>query len=242
MLSLQYENLDKILTKGIREIIVYNEPDYVQGLNWYYHDLHISSNSIECTIDIGNYFYTMNKWKQLLRLYVDNEKFKEFIEILKNSKSYSQTFYFNQKARTVGSGNGSCLIALVVTRGKRTQKFNKATLLYRTTVITKQFVCDLVLLNRMCQILNQNGCEIQEASFYCPVASLNAFHTALYYKNFKFNVSKYRGNEFCDKTLVWIEEYFPGNKVTKYKSFDRLIRYRNENKQVSIPIQSLNIF
>lgn len=242
MLFLQYESLDKILTKGIREIILYNEPNSKQGLNWYYQDLHIHSNSIECTIDIGNYFYTMNKWKQLLKYYVDNEKLLEFIENLKHSKNYSQTFYFNQKSRTVGSGNGSCLIALVVSRLKRTQKFNKVTLLYRTGVVTKQLVCDLVLLNRIAFVLNQNGCEIQEAGLYFPIAALNVFHTALYYENFKFNVFKYRGNEFCDKALVWIEEYFPGNKVTKYKSFDRLVRYKNEGRQVSIPIQTLNIF
>lgn len=247
MVIKEYSSLDEVLTKGIKELLL-EEPSNlisISGMNGYIQDLFITAKTLGCSIDLGSYLYTRNKWPQLLKLYVDKDELKSFAEILKTSKSYSQTFYFKQKPRSVGHGNGSCLISMVVTRPNRNQGFNRVILMYRTTVLTKQFVCDLVLLNKLANYLNENTngqCEIKEASLYAPWASIHAFQLALYCKNFKINIRKHLDNFLCKKAAKWIDEYFSGERVTKFKSFDRLIRYHNEGTLPSIPMESLKIF
>lgn len=249
MIVKEYKSLDEVLTHCIKDLL-FKEPttehfDSISGMNGYVYDLFIKANSLECSVDLGDYLYTMSKWKQLLKLYVDKEELVAFADILKNSKSYSQTFYFKQKPRSVGHGNGSCLISMVVTRPQRNKPFNRAVITYRTTVLTKQFVCDLVLLNKLATYLNENtdgACNIQEAALYAPVASVNAFQLSLYYKNFKVNIKKHPDDYFCAKAIKWREEYFTGKRTTKFKSFDRLIRYSNSGELPSIDIDDLKIF
>ena len=123
MIVKEYKSLDEVLTHCIKDLL-FKDPttehfDSISGMNGYVYDLFIKVNSLECSVDLGDYLYTMSKWKQLLKLYVDKEELVSFAEILKSSKSYSQTFYFKQKPRTVGHGNGSCLISMVVTRPQR---------------------------------------------------------------------------------------------------------------------------
>ena len=247
MVIKEYNSLDEVLTKGIKELLLEEPSNFssISGMNGYIQDLFITAKTLDCSIDLGSYLYTRNKWSQLLKLYVDKEELEKFADILKTSKSYSQTFYFKQKPRSVGHGNGSCLISMVVTRPNRNQKFNRAVIMYRTTVLSKQFVCDLVLLNKLANYLNENTdgqCSIEEASLYAPWASIHAFQLALYCKNFKINPKKHPDNFLCKKATKWIDEYFSGERVTKFKSFDRLIRYHNEGTLPSIPIGSLKIF
>lgn len=247
MVIKEYNSLDEVLTKGIKELLLEEPSNFgsIHGMNGYIQDLFITTKTLDCSIDLGSYLYTRNKWSQLLKLYVDKDELVNFANILKTSKSYSQTFYFKQKSRAVGHGNGSCLTSMVVTRPNRNQKFNRAVIMYRTTVLTKQFVCDLVLLNKLANYLNENTdgqCAITEGALYAPWASMHAFQLALYCKNFKVNPEKYPNNFLCCKATKWIEEYFSGERVTKFKSFDRLIRYHNEGTLPSIPIESLKIF
>lgn len=249
MVIKEYNSLDEVLSKLIKDLLLFDPGsehfDSISGMNGYVYDLFIKANTLECSVNLGQYLYTMAKWKQLLKLYVDKEELVNFAEILKTSKSYSQTFYFKQKPRTVGHGNGSCLISMVVTRPGRNKPFNRAVLNYRTTVLTKQFVCDLVLLNKLATYLNENtdgACNIDHAMLYAPVASINAFQLSLYYKNFKVPIKKYPDEYFCKKALKWREEYFTGKRTTKFKSFDRLIRYSNSGDLPDINMDELSIF
>lgn len=244
MVVKEYNSLDEILKKGIKEIIL-EEPYFsYKGMNCYLQDLFITSNSLDISVDLGDYLYTMKKWNQLLDMYVDKQQLVEFAEILKKSKSYAQTFYFKQKSRRVGHGNGSCLVSFVITRPDRNKPFNKATVTYRTTVLTKQFVCDLILANKLAKYLNENtdgACDITYASFYAPVASVNAFQLSLYYKNFKLNVFKHKDNYICKRTLPWIEEFINGERKTKFKSFQRLIDITKQGGCPSLPCEGLFI-
>lgn len=248
MVVKEYKDLDTVLTHLIRDLIT-KDPgtknfDSIAGMNIYVKDLFVQVSSLKCSVDLGDYLYTKNKWSQLLKLYVDFDQLKEFAEILKTSSSYCQTYYFKQKPRTVGHGNGSCIISMVVARGNRNKPFDRAVISYRTTVLSKQFVCDLVLLNKLAEYLNNNTdgkCNINSATMYAPYASIHAFQLALYYKNFKVPIYKYPDDYICSKAVKWREEYFSGNRVTKFKSFDRLIRYSNEGGLPSLPIESLKL-
>lgn len=249
MVVLNFKDLDDVLANCVRTLMLENPTtehfESLAGMNGYISDLFINTNSLKCSVDLGEYLYTKAKWGQLLKLYVDKEQLVEFAEILKTSKSYSQTFYFKQKPRSVGHGNGSCLISMVVTRPKRSKPFNRAVLSYRTTVLTKQFVCDLVLLNKLAEYLNNNtdgACNITTATLYAPVASINAFQLFLYYKQFKVNIKKHKEDYLCGKAYKWYQEYYKAGRVTKFKSWDRLIRCRREGKVWSLPISQLKIF
>lgn len=249
MVYKEYNSLDEVLSKLIKDLLL-DSPgtehfDSISGMNGYINDLFIKANTLECNVNLGSYLYTINKWKQLLKLYVDKDELFNFAEILKESKSYAQTFYFKQKPRTVGHGNGSCLVSMVVTRPKRNKPFNRVALTYRTTVLTKQFVCDLVLLNKLATYLNENTdgkCNITQATLYAPVASINAFQLSLYYKLFKVPIKKYPDDYFCAKAIKWRKEYFTGERVTKFKSFDRLIRYSNSRELPDISMDELKLF
>lgn len=245
----EYKDIDEALGNLVNDIL-FDDPttdgmDSIAGMNGYVFDLFVYLNSLNCSVDLANFLYTKNKWKQLLKLYVDKEQLVEFAEILKKSKSYSQTYYFKQKPRSVGHGNGSCLVSFVVTRPKRGKPFDRAVITYRTTVLTKQFVCDLVLLNKISEYLNNNtdgACNITRATLYAPVASVNAFQLSLYYKLFNVDIKGNTDEYFCYRANRWREEYFTGKRTTKFKSFERLMRYSKSGELPSIPFESLKIF
>ena len=199
----------------------------------------ISVEKNKCTLDLSKFGYKKGKWQKLLRTYIDWEEWKKFKEKLGKASSLSLTYYFKQKK----INNGSCLIALVLTRTNRNEKWNKVNLLYRTTELQRRFSADLVLLHHLINNLPE-CCGIKEITFYMPNCYCDAMFVNGYLNYFDVKLKD------LDETHPWIrtlknvnKKYFQKeHKTTTFLALKRMQDlYFGNIKFESIPIDSLTL-
>jgi hypothetical protein len=183
MLIREYQNFDELFLKLNQEIILNPEEcmDYTQNIQGFMEDLIITCHGHGCTLDLGDFGYKVGKWGHLLRSYIDYPQLLEFREKLQTISGMSYTYYFNRKKAT----NGSCLIAVVMTRPKRKGPWKHMKIMYRVCELQKKFAADLVLINRFIEELPQECCEIDEITFHMSQAYLSGMFINGYFEYFK---------------------------------------------------------
>lgn len=166
MLVRRYKNFDELFKKLVVEILTntHSVMEYSTGVCGYIDNMVLFSDSWDCNIDLSTFGYTKDKWQKLLNTYVDYESLLQFREKIKNLSGLSYTYYFNQKK----VHNGSCMIAVVLSRENRKLNWSKVNVLYRTTEIQRRFAADLVLIHHFINELPKSCCEIKQVSFYMP--------------------------------------------------------------------------
>lgn len=172
MLCRSYRNFDEMFNNLVVEILTdpYSVMEYSTGVCGYIDNMILFTDSWDCNIDLSKFGYKENKWQKLLSTYVDYEGLLQFREKIKTLSGLSYTYYFNRKK----VHNGSCMIAVVLSRENRKLNWTKVNVLYRTTEIQRRFAADLVLIHHFINELPKDCCDIQKVSFYMPQSFISA--------------------------------------------------------------------
>ena len=224
MLTREYEDFDDLFVGLVQEIL--REPellDYTNGINGFIENLYIHCKDYSCTLNLGTFGYRENKWRALIGTYVGLEELQTFKEKLRTNRGTSLTFYFNRKKMH----NGSCLIAIVLTRNNRNKPWQRCNVLYRTTEIQRRFAADLVLVNRFITELPKDCCDIQDVTFYFPLAYISALYINGYYDYFEVPMDELDEDHPWTRSLLrkherWFSD--PNIEESKYKSMVRMTR------------------
>lgn len=242
MFTREYENFDELFYGLNKEIITnpWDVIDYSRGIQGYVDNVFLKSRTSECSLDLSKFGYKLGKWGHLLRTYIDWEELVKFKEKLAHSSSLSLTYYFKQKK----VNNGSCLIAIVLTRDNRKSVWNKVNVMHRTTEWQRRFAADLVLVHHFINELPWDICDIQEVTFYMAQSYSSGMFINGYFNI--FGVSR----EELDYSHPWIKSldsnykrfFQDESQLNSYKALQRMQRlYFGLDTFPSIPIDSLSI-
>lgn len=195
--------------------------DYSNGILGYMDNVFIACKNWDCNLDLGKFGYKKNKWGHLLRTYINYEELLKYHERLKTASGLSLTFYFNQKK----INNGSCLLAIVLTRKDRNKEWTKCNVIYRTTETQRRMAADLCLINSFIRELPE-CCKIERVTFYMAQSYISAMVINGYYDYFGVDMSKLDKNNSWTRTLINQHDhnFVPGARITTYQSMARMQR------------------
>ena len=221
----KYENFDEMFLKLNQEILTnpYQMLDYTNGILGYMDNIFIACKTYDCNLDLGNFGYKKNKWSHLLRTYIDYDELVKFRERLKTASGLSLTYYFKQKK----INNGSCLIAIVLSRKDRKKKWIRCNVIYRTTETQRRMAADLVLIHSFIKEL-PDCCDIERVTFYMAQSYTSAMVINGFYNYFQVPF------DTLDYTHPWIKSlvdaynrsFVEGARITTYQSMARMQRMR----------------
>lgn len=222
MLVRKYKDFDDLFLNLTKEILENpNELiDYSSGILGYIDNMVLATKSWDCTLDLSDFGYAKNKWNQLMRTYIDYDQLVKFRERIKNMSGLSFTYYFKQKK----INNGSCLIAIVLSRQDRKGKWTKVNVLYRTTEIQRRFAADLVMIHHFIEELPKEICDIQRVIFYMPQSYISAMVINGYYDYFGVPRENLDDSNPWIKSLISVHKrsFVPGSRITTYQSMARM--------------------
>lgn len=151
MLKLEYKDFNEAYYETNRLIL--NQPDLLDyrnatmgGLD----NVFISCETTNCDeIDLGAAGYTKSKWTHLIGTYLGKKKIQELKDLGKGVSGLSIGFDFLRKT----TGNGACMLGIVLTREKRKASWTRATIVWRTTELQRRWAADLILIHRMLELI-----------------------------------------------------------------------------------------
>lgn len=221
----KYNDFDEMFLKLNQELLTkpYEMFDYVNGILGYMDNVFIGCRKWDCNLDLGNFGYKKNKWGHLLRTYIDYDNLLQFRETLKTISGLSYTFYFNQKK----VNNGSCLLAIVLSRKDRKKPWTRVNVIYRTTETQRRMAADLALIHAFIKEL-PDCCEIERVTFYMAQTYTSAMVINGYYDYFGIPYDS------LDKSHPWIKaltgayerSFVEGARITTYQSMARMQKMR----------------
>lgn len=168
----QFETLDEAFHWINRSFLVYPH-EYIQfmrGGQGFCEDLVMQVKRPVTTINLYDYAFNPKvKWKHLVRTYIDPEEYYRFWEQMRKTSGTSYQFRFKNKL----SGNGPCLIAIVLKRDESGVPWTRASVIWRTAELQRKFAADMVLIHNFfreapdeCKML----LDIQEVVLYLSQA------------------------------------------------------------------------
>lgn len=237
----KYKNFDEMFLRLNQEILLYpyDMLDYTTGTLGYMDNVFVACKSWDCNLDLGNFGYKKNKWGHLLKTYINYDKLLKFKEELSTATGLSYTFNFNQKE----INNGSCLIAIVLTRKERKKPWTKCNVVYRTTELQRRMAADLCLIHTFIKELPE-CCEIERVTFYMAQSYIHANFINGYFDYFKVPYEDLEPSHPWIKSLLNAhkQNYMSDSRITTYQSMARMQKMAlGLTKFDSIPIDTLSI-
>lgn len=243
MICLEYDSLDKVHHDFSRILFNhYNRLNHeltLSGSTWYMRDVILNIKSSECTIDMSKLNYTINKWETLKNKYIDFDKWAEFKDKLRNSKSKSITFNFKIHE---GEKDG-CLVAMVLTRLNPSKPWTDLTVYYRVTEIFKKFAIDLILFNKIWNDLATANCDLKNLQLHIPILFFRIEFLAELIGSGYYTIEEFdKDNPPSDGIRYSYNRYYgPDAELVKYHSIARKQKMKQRNVQLpELPIESLN--
>lgn len=243
MICLEYDSLDKVHHDFSRILFNhYNRLNHeltLSGSTWYMRDVILNIKSPECTIDMSKLNYTINKWEILKNKYIDFDKWAEFKDKLRNSKSKSITFNFKIHE---GEKDG-CLVAMVLTRLNPSKPWTDLTVYYRVTEIFKKFAIDLILFNKIWNDLTTANCDLKNLQLHIPILFFRIEFLAELIGSGYYTIEEFdKDNPPSDGIRYSYNRYYgPDAELVKYHSIARKQKMKQRNvKLPELPIESLN--
>lgn len=221
----KYKDFDEMFYELNREVLInpYEMLDYTNGILGYMDNLFIACKNWDCNLNLGDFGYKKNKWGHLLKTYINYDELLKFKERLSTASGLSLTFYFNQKK----INNGSCLLAIVLSRKDRKKSWTKCNVIYRTTETQRRMAADLVLIHSFINELPE-CCEIERVTFYMAQSYISAMVINGYYDYFDvpFESLDYSHPWIKNLVDVYNRSFVEGARITTYQSMARMQRMR----------------
>lgn len=184
MKSRKYKNFDEALYKLGREVFYkpHDIVDYTNSHSAFVEDLILTIQNIDCTIDIGELGYRMNKWTLVTKSCVDKKKLKRFYETLKTTK-HDACIYMFPDEETIP------LLSMMFTRHDNRQKWRKCIVYMKQVELQRMLAVYMVFIHVFIKNL-PDCCNVKEVSIHIGEG----------------NVSSYTANGLFDYYDVFIEE------------------------------------
>lgn len=217
MIVRKYKSFDDMFLNFNREILTNtsNMLSRTNGFLGYMENITIGCKTWDFNLDLGKLGYKKNKWGHLLRTYIDYDKLLKFREDLRTNKGMSYTFYFNQKQ----INNGSCLIAVVMTRDISRGPWKRVNVLYRTTETQRRMAADLALIQAFINELPQDILEIDRVVFHMVQAYISGMVINGYIELFGVPEEEYDDHPWITCMMKNRRMYFQeDSKISTYQS------------------------
>lgn len=217
MIVRKYKNFDELFLKFNREVLTNTGEMLVRtnGFLGYMETILIGCKSWEFNLDLGILGYKKNKWGHLLRTYIDYDKLLKFRKDIRETSGMSYTFYFNQKE----VNNGSCLLAIVLTREISRGPWKSVHVMYRTTETQRRMAADLALIQAFINELPQDICEIEKVVIHAAQAYISGMVINGYLDYFGVPIDKMADHPWIDCMLKNRRMYFqPDSRISTYQS------------------------
>lgn len=219
----KYKDFDEMFFKLNQEILTnpYEMLDYTNGILGYMDNIFVACKNWDCNLNLGDFGYKKNKWGHLLKTYINYEELLKFHERLANATGLSLTFYFNQKK----VNNGSCLLAIVMSRKDRKKPWTKCNVIYRTTETQRRMAADLVLVHSFINELPE-CCQIERVTFYMAQSYISAMVINGYFDYFKVPMEELDYSHPWIKNIIDVHDrsFVKGARITTYQSMARMQR------------------
>lgn len=217
MIVRKYKDFDEMFLKFNREILTNtsNMLSRTNGFLGYMENITIGCKSWDCNLDLGKFGYKKAKWGHLLKTYIDYDNLLKFREDIRTTSGMSYTFYFNQKK----INNGSCLIAIVLTRDISRGPWKRVNVLYRTTETQRRMAADLCLVHSFINELPQDICEFEAVVFHMVQAYISGMVINGYLDYFGVPIEEMDNHPWIDCMLKNREKYFQkDSRISTYQS------------------------
>lgn len=237
----KYKDFDEMFLKLNQEVLLHPDEmlDYTTGNLGYMDNIFIACKTWDCNLDLGNFGYKKNKWGHLLKTYIDYDRLLEFKKALPTATGLSLTYNFNQKK----INNGSCLIAVVLSRKERKKPWTKCNVLYRTTETQRRMAADLCLIHHFIKELPE-CCEIERVTFYMAQSYIHGNFINGYFDYFGVSYDELDDNNSWAHSVLQARKtnYMPDSRITTYQSMARMQKMAlGITKYDSIPCNTLSI-
>lgn len=242
MVYLKYKDFDQLYQNLSRlpfhEFDKYENDLIKSGSTYYMDNVIVETDSCDCTIDMSKLNYTIAKWTTLVNRYVDPHDYLNLKDKLITSNKKTCTFNFKHDIE----GHDACIIALVFTRENTRGKWDKVSVEYRITDVTKKYAVDLILLNRIFNDLD--NVELKNIVFYFPKIFFRIEFMAELIGGY-FSLDEFSNDTFASKhvTDLWNKYYTPGAELSNYHTVQRKQKLKQRSESLPpLPIESLKLF
>jgi len=219
------------------------------GSSQYVNNLVIETDSHELigsASDLGNFNYTISKWKILLNKYIDNNDYENLKTRLQWSSAKTLTFNFKihiglptDKDQT--KNRDSCIIALVFSRNGNSGKWTHANIFWRVAEIYQKFAVDLMLLNRMFNELP--NLDLKHYSLHLAQPFWSVFKLCELIDSDLFTIDEFKNSEsFIGRKIYsnYNRYYGPDAELSNFHAIRRKQEMKLNGKvNKSIPIENL---
>lgn len=167
-------------------------------------------------LDLGSIGYKKEKFKNLINVYLGNEKIEELKNLGKNIKGLIYGFDFKRK----NTNNGSCLREILISREKRNKPWDTITIIWRTTELQRRWLADLFLIYKIIEIIpNSDFKKIKMILPYCYQSAMYVIPLIKPIFNIEMKeIEKNKNNPYIKNLLYRYNNYylnFPKTKVLK---------------------------
>lgn len=171
MLNLDYRDFNEAYFSFNKKIL--EEPNLIEYLNTTMgglDNIFLTVESSTCDrIDLGALGYKPQKWNHLVKTYL-GDRVGELKTLGMNIKGLSAGFDFNRK----GTGNGSCLREILISRWKRGRPWDTVTVVWRTTELQRRWAADLIFIHRIIELIPNS--QFQRIQLYMNTAYQSAMY------------------------------------------------------------------
>lgn len=172
MLSLEYRDFNEAYY-GVNRLILKKPEvlDYRNATMGGVNNVFITCKKTTCDkIDLGATGYKSGKWTHLVGTYLGPDKIEELKVLGEGVSGLSVGFDFLRKT----TGNGACMLGIVLSREKRRAPWTRVTITWRTTELQRRWAADLILIHRMLELIPNT--EFDEIDLYM----VSAYQSAMY--------------------------------------------------------------
>lgn len=162
MIKKDYINFDVLFYEFNQYLLLYPENfDYVNSAIGYVENIILHADFTDCSLNIGDFGYKINKWTSFTKQLIDKDKFRQFKEDLQTTNSNCMCYKFESNS----------IISVILKRHDYRGKFKTCDVYFQRAELCSHFAVDLVFLSVFLKSLpnvNLSGVNIYISQGFVP--------------------------------------------------------------------------
>lgn len=214
MLKRSYKNFDEMFYKINREFLLHPELfDYVRSAIGYKEDVTLCANNFDCSLNIGDFGYRLNKWTSYSKQMVDTDKFKAFKEEIEITNSTCIMFDFGCK---------DSMLCVIFKRHDMRSRFKTCDVYFKSAELFRHFAVDLVLLSVF--LKSVPNINLKEINIHISQTFISATYLNAFIDYFDLGVEELNQDHAFVKALVNAKKKYFSDKdnLSNYESLLRM--------------------
>ena len=202
-----YKNFDDLFYSLNRELLLSPECfDYVNSGIGFADNLLLKCESFDCTLNIGDFGYKINKWTAYSKKMVDKEKLKLFKDELVKSNGNCSMFEFC----TENMPKGGSMLCMVFKRHDYRSKWKTVDVYFRVAELQRDLALDLVLLNVL--LRDMPNIKLSNINLYISQANISATYINGYLDYFDLGIEELDSTHPFVKSMISAKKRYFSDK------------------------------